>query len=72
MSRKLSTSEFCESCLKIGCTNDRSMTVKEILESPGYPNLLGYSSLNYTILYGLQDNGGCSSCINMVERATDG
>jgi len=72
MSRRLSTSDFCESCLKIGCSNDGSMTVKEILDSPGYPNPVGYSSLNYTILYGLEDNGGCSSCINKVKRATDG
>jgi len=69
MSRRLSKSDFCESCLEIGCGNDRSTTVEEILDSPGYPTL-GYPSLNYTILYGLQDNGGCSSCIDMVESAT--
>ena len=72
MSMQLSTSDFCESCLEISCGNDHSMTVKEILNSPGYHNFLGYSGLNYTILYGLEENGGCSSCINMVKRATDG
>jgi hypothetical protein len=72
MSRKLSTSDFCASCLEIGCTNDRSLTVKEILNSPGYPNPMGYESLNYTILYGLEENGGCPNCINTVKRATDG
>jgi len=71
MSRQLSTSDFCESCLKIGCTNDRSMTVEKILDSPGYSQPMGYSTLNYTILYGLEENGGCSSCINTVKRATD-
>jgi hypothetical protein len=72
MSRKLSTSDFCESCLEIGCTNDRSLRVKKILESPGYSDPRGYPDLNYTILYGLVENGGCSSCINMVKRATEG
>jgi hypothetical protein len=70
MSRQLSTSDFCESCLKIGCGNNRSSTVRELLNSPGYSNPMGYTALNYTILYGLKDNGGCSSCINKVERAT--
>ena len=72
MSRKLSTSDFCKSCLKVGCTNDRSMTVEEILNSVGYSNPVGALSLNYTIQYGLEENGGCSSCINMVKRATGG
>jgi hypothetical protein len=72
MTRKLSTSEFCESCLEIGCGNDRSITVKEILDSSGYAHPLGSSSLNYTIMFGLQANGGCSSCITVVESATAG
>ena len=71
MSRELSTSDFCESCLKIGCGNDRSTTVREILNSPGYHNM-GYMGANYTILGGLQNNGGCPSCINMVKNATAG
>jgi len=71
-SRQLSTSDFCASCLEIGCGNDKSMTVKEILNSPGYPNPMGYSSLNYSILYGLEENGGCSSCINTTRNATAG
>jgi hypothetical protein len=71
-SRQLSTSDFCESCLEVGCGNDRSITVRHILNSPGYPNLAGYSSLNYTIQYGLEENGGCPSCINTAKNATAG
>jgi hypothetical protein len=71
-SRKLSTSDFCGSCLGIGCGNDGSMTVQEILNSPGYSNPMGFSSLNYTIQYGLEENGGCSSCIYMAQSATAG
>ena len=71
-SKKLSKSDFCASCLEIGCTNDRSMTVKYILDSPGYQDVRGYSSLNYTIQYGLEDNGGCSRCINTAKNATSG
>jgi len=71
-SRQLSTSDFCASCLEIGCTNDKSTTVKQLLNSPGYQNPMGYSSLNYTIQYGLEDNGGCSRCINTAKNATAG
>jgi len=69
MTRTLSTSDFCESCLEIRCAGN---TVKEILNSQGYATPIGPCSLNYSILYGLQDNGGCPGCINMVESATAG
>ena len=70
MSMRLSMSDFCGSCLEIGCGNDRSFTVKELLNSPGYLNTMAFMDLNHTILYGLEDNGGCPSCKNMVKRAT--
>ena len=72
-SRQLSTSDFCAKCLNVRTGNDGAgMTVKEILNSPGYPDPRGYSGLNYSIQYGLEDNGGCSSCINVAKNATAG
>ena len=68
---RLSTFDFCESCLKIRCGNS-SITVKEMLNSPGYAHPLGPVEINYTILFSLQDKGGCSNCINMVKSATTG
>jgi hypothetical protein len=71
MPRKFSPSDFCGSCLEIGCASDGSGTVRETLNSPGYSTPLGRFDINYMILLGLKNNGGCSSCINMVERATE-
>jgi len=73
MSRKLSTSDFCNSCLEIGHPNDPNnpdLSVKGILNGRGYALPSGYMDLNSLILYILQENGGCSSCINMVKQAT--
>jgi hypothetical protein len=71
MAIKLSTSDFCESCLKVRCGNNGGAgTVKELLLSPGYQDPRGYSILNNTIQYALEDNGGCSNCLNKVRQAT--
>ena len=69
---RFSTSDFCESCLKIGCGEDRSITVKDFLDSPGYAHPLVPANINYAILFGLEDNGGCPSCINKAKSATIG
>ena len=71
MAMKLSTSDFCQSCLKIRCGNDGGAgTVKELLLCSGYQDPRGFSFLNNTILYCLEDNGGCSSCLTKVRKAT--
>ncbi len=72
MAMRLSISDFCSSCLEVHLGNDAAgPSVKEMLLSPGYVSSIGPSIANYSILYGLEDNGGCLSCINMVRRATE-
>ncbi len=69
MSVKLTPSDFCESCLKIACSNGGKNTVREMLLSQGFEHPMGNLDISYTILANLERMGGCSSCINTLKRA---
>jgi len=52
--------------------NDGSLsdTVEEMLDCVGYSKPEGPTYINEMLLVWLEDNGGCSSCISMLRRAT--
>jgi uncharacterized protein (TIGR02145 family) len=51
--------------------NLSGMTIEEFLNSPGYNAPMGYIAINPIILLYLEENGGCSSCINLLKLATN-
>ena len=70
---KISKTDLCNSCLKIRPRmNDGSlgMAIEDLLDSKGYNQPMGFFMGNHAILLYLQENGGCSSCINLFQRAT--
>jgi len=72
MSRILSKSDLCSSCLKIRQRlNDGSMspTIEEFLGCEGYRQPETRDFINEMLLFRLEEFGGCSSCINMLKRA---
>jgi hypothetical protein len=44
--------------------------MEEILDSKGNNMPGGYIMINQAVLFYLEDNGGCSSCISLLKRAT--
>jgi hypothetical protein len=66
---KLSKYDVCDSCRGIRLSD--GSTIGELFDSKGYnsPNPIGAMMLNLSILAGLEDKGGCPSCINVLRRA---
>jgi len=65
---RVSKVDLCDSCRKIRQRmNDGSFsdTVEELLECVGYKKPEGTFALNPTLLFFLEDNGGCNSCKNL-------
>ena len=69
---KISKYELCSSCRKISPVMSNGSTpasIEEMLDSPGYNQPGGDIIFNQIwILPSLQNFGGCSSCIRLVER----
>jgi hypothetical protein len=45
-------------------------SVKEFLESVGYQKPEGPAFMNFALLFYLEENGGCASCISKVKSAS--
>jgi hypothetical protein len=70
---KVSKSDLCSSCLAIRQrlnNGSLSETIGEMLECKGYQTPLGIVDLNHAMLFYLEQNGGCQSCISVFKRAT--
>ena len=71
MNRKVATYELCDSCLNIRpVMNNGSlgMSIEQILDSPGYRNNpISHIMMNLSVLFYLKVNGGCPSCIDLME-----
>jgi len=72
MSRRIKKEELCNSCRNIhpvlngGEISDKS--IENFLDSKGYNDQsLFYLSINEKILMNLEDNCGCSRCINLLK-----
>jgi len=65
MQGKIEKYELCASCLEIP-------EIRASLDSEGYNrNLMARKMLNIGLLQRLKNNGGCSACINLFERALE-
>lgn len=66
---KVSKHDLCSSCRKIrpimSGGKPASFIIEEFLDSPGYNMPMGEMMGNQMLLLHLQDNGGCSNCINL-------
>ena len=47
----------------------RGTSIEDLLDSVGY-NSGGHVIMNQMILFYLEEDGGCDSCISIVRRAT--
>jgi len=74
MSKKISKEELCYNCRQIhpimSNGNPYESSLGEYLDSVGYQNPSARVFMNQQILHFLKNNGGCSSCIGLLERAT--
>ena len=72
---RIQKEQLCDSCRKIhpvmndGKPLDKS--IEDLLDGGGYkhPNPMRYTILNEAILLYLQENGGCSRCIDLLKSA---
>ena len=69
---KLTKSDLCGTCLNIRhrmSNGSLSLSIEEWLECQGYKTAFGVSDINNTILYYLQEDGGCNSCKTVLRNA---
>jgi len=73
MIKKIRKEQLCSSCRGIHAImndgNPSSLSIENILDSPGYQGVM-FGVLNQMILFYLQKNNGCQSCINLFVEAT--
>jgi hypothetical protein len=65
---KLSKQDFCDTCREKQLHPD--FTLEEFLDGKGYNMPTGYFMGNHMILVNFEKMGGCSSCINLLKKAT--
>jgi len=73
MIKRIRKEQLCSSCREIHATmndgNPFSLSIENMLDSPGYQGMM-FGVLNQVILFHLQENNGCQSCINLFMEAT--
>ena len=73
---KISKNDLCSKCRnirpKLNSANGPTLgdPLEVLLESKGYDMPNGYMFINPAILTYLEEDGGCSSCISLLKRAT--
>jgi len=71
---QITKEQLCDSCRKLHPVTSEGKPWKESVEDllmlDAYKHPAKYIGINYTILTTLEDNGGCSRCIDLLNRAT--
>jgi hypothetical protein len=70
---KLKKEDFCSSCLRIRqrmSNGSLGSSIEELLNCEGYKHPIAYTNINHMMLFYLEQNGGCPSCISLLRRAT--